>query len=243
VTDSQDPEQVPADVLTEMRRYYSDRAPEFEEWVYRRGRYSLGDGGNARWRYEYAEVTSAFDRLRLAGDVLELAAGTGIWTKRLVLTARSVVALDASPEMIAINRGFVANVRVEYRIQDLFEWEPDGEYDALVMTYWLSHVPRERLDTFLVKCARALKPNGICFVADGILGRGKSAGLQEPTKNPQVVVRRLQDGRTYRIVRNSLDPNELTRSFERVGIRMEITETPTHFLYGTGTRVARNGEG
>src|SRR6266508_6846961 len=56
---------------------------EYDEWWQRRGRYDRGSEENARWFSERTEVLTAFDRLDLRGDVLELAPGTGIWTERL----------------------------------------------------------------------------------------------------------------------------------------------------------------
>src|SRR4029079_15409653 len=94
---------VPTGTLAKMADYYRARAAEYDEWFYRQGRYDRGQESNERWHREAAEVFAAFDELHVTGDVLELAPGTGIWTERIVQTARAVTAIDASEEMVAIN--------------------------------------------------------------------------------------------------------------------------------------------
>ncbi|HEY8744366.1 MAG TPA: class I SAM-dependent methyltransferase, partial [Chloroflexota bacterium] len=135
--------------LAEMAAYYRARAAEYDEWFYRRGRFDRGGEANTRWAAEAETVFTAFEVLPLTGDVLELAPGTGIWTERLTRTARSVTAVDASAEMLAINRAKVGSENVTYILGDLFQWRPDRTYDAVVFGFWISHVPHERFAAFL----------------------------------------------------------------------------------------------
>lgn len=228
---------VPASIMNEMADYYRARAPEFDDWFYRRGRYSLGAEGDACWFAEVAEVFAALDALGIEGNVLELAAGTGIWTERLVRTAHSITAVDVSSEVLAINRAKVASDRVSYVQADLFTWRPGCPFDAVVFGYWLSHVPYERLDAFLSTCTMALRPGGTIFFADAPRSRESTAAhLQVPAANPQVVIRSLDDGRSFRIVKNCYEPVELTERFARAGLDVIVRQTSTHFIYGMGTR-------
>ena len=80
---------------------------------------------------------------RRAARVLELAAGTGIWTRRLVELADRVVAVDANAETLALNTSEAELVRA-----DVFEWEPAERFDLVFFSFWLSHVPEERFDEF-----------------------------------------------------------------------------------------------
>ena len=91
-------------VLDEQRRYYAARAPEYDDWWFRRGRYELAADAKARWDADVAEVETALSAFGPVGDVLELAAGTGLWTRHLVRTASRLVAVDASAETLALNR-------------------------------------------------------------------------------------------------------------------------------------------
>jgi 2-polyprenyl-3-methyl-5-hydroxy-6-metoxy-1,4-benzoquinol methylase len=230
---------VPEETLEEMAGYYRARAAEYDEWFYRHGRYDHGAEANARWLAEAETVFIALDRLALTGEVLELAPGTGIWTERLVSTARSVTAVDASAEMIAINRAKVASAKVTYLQADLFTWRPDRTYDAVVFGFWISHVPHERLPGFLATVASALRPGGAVFFVDGRREpTSTAAGDRLPEADSQMMTRRLNDGRTFQIVKNFYDPADLAARCAAAGLDVVVRETPTYFQYGSGARKA-----
>ena len=226
---------VPSSTLQSMKTYYQQRASEYDEWFYRQGRYDRGSEANARWFAEADEVVAALDALALTGDVLELAPGTGIWTQRLIQTASIVTAVDASQEMIEINRAKVNSERVTYQLADLFTWKPGRTYDAVFFGFWLSHVPLERLNTFLHSVATMLRPGGKAFFVDGRREQTSTAiNHQLPAAESQVMTRVLNDGRTFEIVKNFYDPVELAERCRNAGLDVTICETKTYFLYGYG---------
>ena len=66
-------------LLAEQRRYYRERAPEYDDWWFRRAGYALDTETAARWSAaDVRELESALEAFGPRGDVLELAAGTGI---------------------------------------------------------------------------------------------------------------------------------------------------------------------
>lgn len=226
---------VSSETLNEMVDYYRARANEYDEWFYRRGRYDHGAETNARWNSELNEVFAAFDALDLTGDVLELAPGTGIWTERLLRSAISITAVDASPEMIAINRARIASERVSYLQADLFTWQPTRTYDAVCFCFWISHIPAERLQTFLSTIASALHPGGKIFFVDGRREpTSTAADHQLPEAGTQVMTRKLNDGREFQVVKNFYEPTSLAASFAAAGLDVIVRETATYFLYGCG---------
>src|SRR5437588_5303628 len=87
--------------------YYRARAREYDSWWRREGRYDRGPEANARWFEEVHEVETALERFRPMGDVLELACGTGLWTRHLVRYAAHLTAVDAAEEVLAMNRARV----------------------------------------------------------------------------------------------------------------------------------------
>ncbi len=228
---------VPASTLEDMAAYYQARAGEYDEWWLRQGRFDRGAEASERWFEEAAEVYAALDALGMEGDVLELAPGTGIWTERLARTTLSVTAVDASPEMMAINRARVRSDRVSYVLADLFEWRPERSYDGVFFGFWLSHVPHERLDAFFQMVAHALVPGGKLFFVDGRREPTSTAADHElPEAGSQVMTRRLNDRREFEVVKNFHEPRELQARLAAAGLEVEARETPTYFLYGTGAR-------
>src|SRR5690349_4818115 len=76
-------------------------------------------------------VVELLHRLGPFENVLELACGTGFWTRLLVNVAQRVTAVDAAPEALALNKAKVADRRVRYVRADLFTWEPTEQYDLV----------------------------------------------------------------------------------------------------------------
>ena len=117
-------------VLTEQLDYYRARALEYDTWWNREGRFDRGPEVNTRWFAETTELERILERFDPRGDVLELACGTGLWTRHLVRYADSVTAVDAAPEVLAVNRARVGDSSVRYLEADLFDWAPEERYDA-----------------------------------------------------------------------------------------------------------------
>lgn len=228
---------VPAPILDEMVAYYRARAPEYDEWWQRQGRYDRGPAANARWFAEIQEVLTDFDACGFTGAILELAPGTGNWTQQLLRTADTITAVDASPEMIDLNRARVQSKRVTYILADLFTWQPDRQYDAIFFGFWLSHVPTERLAGFWRTVALALRPGGKLFFLDNLREATTTSVDQHlPAADSQLMTRKLNDGRTFQIVKNYFEPARLTAQCQAAGLDVMVKTTTTYFLYGLGQK-------
>ena len=151
-----------------------------------------------------------------AGRVLELACRTGLWTERLAAVAEHVTALDSAPEAMEIARAKVDATNVDFIEADLFQWEPEQAYDVCFFAFWLSHVPQERVREFWEKVRRGLAPGGRVYLVDSARSERASARdhtLQDPDQ--QLTLRRLSDGREYRIVKHWFDAPALQRQLTR----------------------------
>ncbi|HET9015304.1 MAG TPA: class I SAM-dependent methyltransferase [Thermomicrobiaceae bacterium] len=221
----------------QMIDYYRARAPEYDEWFERRGRYDQGAELNRAWFDEAAAVRAALHAIGHAADALELAGGTGIWTAELARLADRVTVVDASTEMIAINRARVASDRVSYVAADLFAWEPARTYDLVFFGFWLSHVPPERLDEFLARVARATQPGGRLFLVDSRPEPTSTTADQPlPGRGATTMTRRLNDGRTYTIVKVFYEPATLEAVLGRHGFDARAWATERYFVYASATR-------
>jgi ubiquinone/menaquinone biosynthesis C-methylase UbiE len=220
-------------LLAGQARYYRERAEEYDDWWFRRGRYDHGGDANARWFADAAEVKDALERFEPAGEVLELACGTGLWTAHLAALGQHVTAVDASPEMLELNRKRVKDSSVTYVEADLFEWEPDRRYDVCFFSFWLSHVPEERFAAFWGKVRRALTPEGRVFLLDSSRNDLASAIDHElPDEGDHVMLRRLANGSEFQIVKRFYEPHALERQLAELGWSAELHTTNEFFVYG-----------
>ena len=234
-----------ANLLTNQIDYYRARAGEYDEWWFRTGRYDRGAEFNGQWHAETAAVEAALESwlaARRRADVLELACGTGLFTRRIAPRVARLTAVDASPEVIAINRGRVDAANVEYVEADLFAWRPTCRYDAVIFTFWLSHVPEERFAAFWNMVADALAPGGAAYLIDSAFDPTSTAKDHAlPGRDAGVVTRKLNDGREFRIVKVFYDPPTLAARVEALGWRADLAQTARYFIYGEATPPVRVG--
>jgi SAM-dependent methyltransferase len=221
-------------ILREQQAYYRERAPEYDEFVQRLGRYDEGPDENRRWFDEADEVKAALAQLDPSGDVLELAAGTGWWTSELVKHAAHVTALDGSPEVLALNRQRVpVGAAIDYVVGDIFGWSPDRRYNLVFFGFWLSHVPPPLFEPFWERVRSFLKPGGRVFFVDSL--QPSTAAVRAKPQESEISVRRLNDGREYRVVKLFYEPKALEERLRALGWDAEVTSTATYFLWGTAT--------
>jgi SAM-dependent methyltransferase len=218
-----------SDPVAEQKRYYAERAPEYDDWWYRRGRYELEPEAHARWQADAAEAEAALEAFASGGAVLELAAGTGIWTRKLARLADRVVAVDANAETLALNTRDAELVQA-----DVFEWKPGERFDLVFFSFWLSHVPEERFDEFWGLVRDALPPGGHVFLVDSGAGDTAHTGTDQADGEE---TRSLSDGRTFRIVKRRRQPEELAERVRPLGFELDLHDSANgHFLYGGGSR-------
>jgi demethylmenaquinone methyltransferase/2-methoxy-6-polyprenyl-1,4-benzoquinol methylase len=211
-----------SDLLEEQKRYYAARAPEYDDWWWKRGRYRLEPEAERRWWADVAEVEDALASLRPFGDVVELAAGTGLWTRRLVPHASRVVAVDANAETLALNTTAAEHVHA-----DLFTWHPDECFDLVFFSYWLSHVPDALFERFWGLVRSLLRPGGRVFLVDTPAGPWDHEG--------EIALRQLADGRQFEIVKLCRSPGELAARLDPLGFSLAFGVTAGGaILYGCG---------
>jgi SAM-dependent methyltransferase len=237
------PAPVPPDVKAtdrdaEMLAYYEARAPEYDDWYLRRGRYERGPVHDAAWNAELDVAGRWLDALPIQGEIVELAAGTGWWSPLLASKGELSMYDGASAPLDRARERLVAHrLRAHLHVRDAWA-EPDRPVDALFTGFWLSHVPRERLDAFLGLARRWLKPGGIYAFIDS-RPDPQSSAIDHPTPADDASIRRLDDGREFTVVKVYYEPAELEAALARAGFEAaSVTTTGRFFLTGS----ARAGE-
>ncbi|MBI2898865.1 MAG: class I SAM-dependent methyltransferase [Planctomycetes bacterium] len=150
--------------------------------------------------------------LRGRRRVLELAAGTGLFSEPLARAIPSLVATDRSPEMLDILRGRLASSgarNVEILLVDALhlDWPP-GEFDGVVAANLLHLLPDPA--AMLAESRRVLVPGGLLAVptfahGDNPLARAVSrllalSGFPIVTRFSGNALPRLVESRGFRVV-------------------------------------------
>jgi SAM-dependent methyltransferase len=213
------------ELLAEQVTYYRERAAEYDAT----SRPTEDPFGAIE-----AEIVADLRRLGPVDRAIELGAGTGAFTGVIADVARRAIAVDSSPEMLAINRSRVPAPNVERASGDVFEWIPDEPVGLVVFAFLLSHIPPERFEAFWSAVERMIAPGGRVFVADEAR-HGLWSEEHAPELNDQVVYRTLTDGRRFRIVKVLWDPDELVARLAELGWRAELRRRDP-FYWGTISR-------
>lgn len=159
---------------------------------------------------------------------------TGWWTEQLINYADSITAIDASQEVIAINRNRLEKFKdkIKYQQQDLFSWNPNNQYDVIFFSFWLSHVSPSLFDHFWNKIRSALKPEGRIFFIDSLPEPTATASNQTFDKENFTNIRKLNNEREFSMVKIFYDPKKLQDKLLNLGWHVEVKTTSKYFFYG-----------
>jgi demethylmenaquinone methyltransferase/2-methoxy-6-polyprenyl-1,4-benzoquinol methylase len=186
VTEARDP----------LRAYYAARAAEYY-------RIYLKPERQADLRQIEAWLPAHFAGRR----VLEVACGTGYWTRLIAPVATHMLALDAAPETLEIARRRMPEERVLFKVGDAYALheciKPGQRFDAAFAGFWWSHVPRPRLREFLQGLHACLEPDARVVFLDNRFVPGSSTPVsEEDAQGDTWQQRRLEDGSTHRVLKN-----------------------------------------
>jgi demethylmenaquinone methyltransferase/2-methoxy-6-polyprenyl-1,4-benzoquinol methylase len=232
------PVEAPAEDMDRvMVEYYEARAPEYDDWYLRRGRYARGAIHDAAWHAELDAAGRWLDALPFSGEIVELAAGTGWWSPLLASKGElSMYDGAAAPLERARDRLVAHRLRAHLHVRDAWA-PPDRAVDGLFAGFWLSHVPRERLASFLDVVRAWLKPGGTFAFIDS-LPDPASGAVDRPPPADDRSLRRLDDGREFNIVKVYYAPDEFRAALGAAGFDpVEVTTTGRFFVLGRGRAV------
>jgi hypothetical protein len=97
-------------------------------------------------------------------------------------------------------------------------------------------VPADRFASFWAGVAAALRPDGRVFLVDSLPDPTSTAnnhGMPDPAG---IQERRLNDGRSFRIVKLFRPPAELTDALQALGWTATIERTANYFVFGQAER-------
>ena len=206
-----------------LRRYYAARAREYEA-IYAKPERQVD------LRRLEREIPA-----RLAGRrVLEIACGTGYWTRFLAQAAAQVVGVDASAQTLEVARAKrLPADRVELRLADAYALPDElGLFDGAFAGFWWSHVPRARQADFLGCLDRRLLPGARVVLLDNLYVEGSSTPVSEPDAQGDTWQRRrLADGSEHRVLKNFPGEQELRAAVGPFAAAVEYLRLDYYWMF------------
>jgi ubiquinone/menaquinone biosynthesis C-methylase UbiE len=174
-----------------MRRYYDQRAPEYDDWWLGRGLFA----GRPRpgWSEEVTQLVAVLESMPPA-RTLDVACGTGFLTRHL---PGEVVGLDQSESMLAVAAERMPGVRVVQGDAVPLPFA-DGEFERVFTSHFYGHLLPEERERFVEEAQRVGRQLVVVDAAtrDGV-----------PPEEHQERV--LYDGSRHTVYKRFFTPEEL----------------------------------
>jgi demethylmenaquinone methyltransferase/2-methoxy-6-polyprenyl-1,4-benzoquinol methylase len=158
--------------------------------------------------------------------VLEIACGTGYWTRTIGEVADSLLATDINPSLIAKARDRCKGLsNVTFQIADAYTFSGVSTgFSAAFGIWWWSHVPLERLSIFLRALHSKLQPGALVLFVDQLPYAGH-VRRHDPQGNT-IELRSLPDGRSFQIVKNFPTEEGIRKALAGIADNVEYIERP-----------------
>jgi SAM-dependent methyltransferase len=158
--------------------------------------------------------------------VLEVACGTGYWTRTAADTAATIVATDYNDAPLAIARSKNYRCPVRFEQADAYRLgEFGGRFDCAMAHFWWSHVPIGALSGFLKGVAGQLEPGAVLLFADNRFVEGSSTPIGRTDHEGNTYQRRrLEDGSEHEVLKNFPTVSEIRQRLSEVTGNIEVVE-------------------
>ncbi|MGG1553944.1 methyltransferase domain-containing protein [Paenibacillus ferrarius] len=199
-----------------MQTYYGARAAEYERIYHRE---------DAGYQRELALVADVIRAQARGKRVLEIACGTGYWSQIAAETAAALTGLDVRPEVLDIARAkpWPAGAPT-FTLGDAYDLAAvPGSFDFCLANFWFSHIPRNRIDSFLQGLHQRLGSGAQIVLADNVYVPGRGGELiTRPDSEDTYKRRELADGSVHEVLKNYFAYEELADIFKPVSEDLQI---------------------
>ncbi len=180
-------------VHTDLQAYYAQRAATYDEIYARPERLA-----------DLAQLQRRVGELLAGQPVLELACGTGYWSRAIAASASHVLATDISAEMLELSRARQLPAdKVTFATADAYAPPQDTGCTACFAGFWWSHVARSRQPAFLGSLRTAVQPQAQVVLIDNVYVEGSSTPIaRTDAEGNTYQIRRLPDGQRHEVMKN-----------------------------------------
>jgi SAM-dependent methyltransferase len=202
--------------MTQLANYYRDRSAEYDA-IY----------AKPERQDDLARLHALLPPLVTGRRVLEIAAGTGYWTRTLSSSASVITATDINAETLDVGRDReFGPAPVTFQVADAYALdEVPGQFDTAFIGFFWSHVQRGDLPRFLTGLQDRLGAGARVIVLDNRYVPGSSTPISRTSPDGDTFqLRTLNDGRSYEIVKNFPARAQFAADVAAVGAEVEWTE-------------------
>jgi SAM-dependent methyltransferase len=154
--------------------------------------------------------------------VLEVACGTGYWTRRIAPFGSSMVACDLTTETLAVAQANQpARPNVSFIVADAYDLAAvPGAFDSAFGGFWWSHVRHADLSRFLDGLHQRLEPASLVVFVDNRYVEGSNWPITHTDAEGNTYQRRrLEDGTEHDVLKNFPTDAQLRNVIVRSGAR------------------------
>ena len=217
-----------------MRDYYQARVPVYEQvYAYPERQADL------RWLEAYVPE-------QLAGcNVLEVAAGTGYWTRQIAREAAAVTATDVNVAALELLREADLPDSVQTQVVDAYRLESlaptsakaldeatGAAFDAAFAGLWFSHVEIAQRGAFLDSLHSVLRPGSTVIFVDNSAAQCQRLPISHRDAAGNTYQdRQTVDGQTHRILKNFPAEEALRNLVEHVAVEVRFKALDNYWLF------------
>ncbi len=178
---------------TDMIAYYQLRAKEYEK-IYEK----------PERQADLALAEKLIQDTFAGQEVMEIACGTGYWTQKIAVTAKSILATDINDPVLEVARSKIYSpAQVTFRKADLFDLAPDASYECLFAGFIWSHILLRDLDRLITTTHRLTKKGGTIVFIDNKYVEGSSLPIISKDEFGNTYQERnLEDGSRHMVLKN-----------------------------------------
>lgn len=202
--------------MNNLKTYYQKRAKEYDLVYQKPERQS--DLKKLR-----AYLKTTFEKKK----VLEIACGTGYWTKTIAETCMEICATDINEEVLKIahSKCYPPNTVVLGQY-DFWQFEQEHNlFDSVFGGFIWSHILKKELPRFLTILQNQLDANGELIFIDNKYVEGSNTPISRTDVDGNTYqIRKLENGTEYEVLKNFPTADEIEMLIEDVDLEMTWRE-------------------
>jgi len=178
----------------DIEQYYSERAYEYDKTYLRPER-----------QKDIKKLHKLLKKLLSGHIVLEVACGTGYWTKTIVPVSKFITAVDINNKVLQIAKNRkIPSDKVIFVQDDVYSLNKiQNNFSAGFAGFWWSHVLKSKLKGFLALFQSKLQSDALVVFIDNLRVKGSSTPIIRIDNDGNTYqIRKLEDGREYEILKN-----------------------------------------